>query len=394
MQLTGGFRASWAAVPIALIFLVSPMVPGLAHGDGLAKVTSDVLLYTDTDSVLVFSPQFTAHRELDDDGGKATARVTLDAISAASVDVISNATDRFSEVRTAVDLSVSKAFSSYLPSLSYRLSSEPDYTSHGFGVGLKRRLAGADTVLAANYGIQLDTIGRVDTPKDIFSESLTSHVAEISVTQVLSTEALIRVVYSLTVQNGYMEKPYRSVPLFAPGAAASAASSGMSLNIDTYDQFRLAFRPPESVPDNRYRHALAARLLHYEPAFDGSIRLDYRFYADSWGITGHTFEPALRHALSERWRLDFWTRFFWQSSASFWQRTYVVQDMSSIPEIRTMDRSLSSSWHFTGGARAEWVPGAFSAYLEISPMYSAFTDHLLIGSRFALISQGGIRWDI
>ena len=31
--------------------------PAVVHGDELAKVTTDVMLYTDTDSVLVFSPR-------------------------------------------------------------------------------------------------------------------------------------------------------------------------------------------------------------------------------------------------------------------------------------------------------------------------------------------------
>lgn len=369
-------------------------LPALAHADGLAKLASDVMLYTDTDNVLVLSPQVSAHRELDEDGGEASARVVVDAVTAASVDVISNATARFSEVRTEVDLGISKYLFGYLPSASYRYSSEPDYTSHGFGVGLQKALAHTDTVLAGQYNLALDTIGRTGTPLDTFSESLASHAAELGVTQAIDPRTLVRVVYSLTMQFGYMEKPYRAVPLFDAAGIAAARDDGVVLDLDSFDAYRLAFRPPEEVPDQRYRHALAVRGLRYVPAIDSSVRLDYRFYGDSWGIFGHTLEAALYRPLASQFRLNLWTRFHIQSPASFWQREYVVEGVNAIPAIRTMDRALAGSWHTSGGARVEWTRGSWAAYWELSTMYSRFIDHLLIDSRVAILSQGGIRWDI
>lgn len=367
---------------------------GLVHADDLAKVTTDVMLYTDTDSVQVFSPQLSAHRDLDEDGGKATARVTVDAVSAASVDVISNATARFAEVRTALDLSVAKAFGAYLPRLSYRLSHEPDYVSHGLGVGGQRRFAGGDTVLSASYGLQLDSIGRVDTPSDAFSESLTSHVAEIAATQVIDTRTVVRLVYGLTIQNGYMEKPYRSVPIFDQAGIAAAQADGVALDLDTFDRYRLAVRPPEEVPDTRYRHAIGVRAMRHVESLSSAVRLDYRFYGDSWGVYGHTLEPAITRTFGDSWRVNLFSRLHVQSSASFWRREYVVANPVAIPSLRTMDRALSSSWHLTGAARMEWDHEPISLYFELGSMYSSFTDHLLIDSRLAILSQAGLRWNL
>ena len=387
LQLTGG------ALPIAV---ASALLGSLstAAAVGQARLASDVLVYTDTDSVVVFSPQVTAHRELDDDGGEVTARAVVDAVTAASVDVISNATYRFSEVRTELSTSLSKRIGQSLPTASYRWSSEPDYQSHGLGLGWRRRLAGGDAVASARYQLTLDRIGRVDTPPSRFSESLHSHAFEVGLTQTLDTSTLVRVVYTLTAQFGYMEKPYRSVPLFDSAGLARAEADGVALTLDTFEAYRLSARPPEEVPDDRFRHALAVRGLRYVDRLDGALRLDYRFYGDSWGVLGHTLEPAFARALSDHYQLDLWSRLHVQSSARFWQRAHLVASPTSLPRWRTMDRSLSRSWHTTFGARLGYARGAWVAYGEVSAMYSRFLEHLLIDRRLAIISQFGVRWSL
>ena len=360
--------------------------------DGSTQITSDALVYSDTDSVLVFSPQVTARQELDDDGGEVSARVVVDAITAASVDVISNATYRFSEIRTQADLAVARRVAGFLPSVGYRYSYEPDYQSNGVRVGAARRLAGADTVLGGSYGVTFDRIGRADTPRETFSRSLTSHAAEVSLTQVIDTRSLIRLVYSLTAQFGYMEKPYRSVPLFDQAGLDAAQAAGVELDLATYDNFRLATKPPEEVPDDRIRHAVAVRYLRYLPSVQASLRLDYRFYGDSWGMFAHTGELGVRRAITRCCLVHLWNRLHVQSSVSFWQRAYVVSDPLSIPALRTVDRSLSRSVHNTLGGRGEWARGALRAYLELAGMYSNFGDFLLLTHRFAVLTQAGVRW--
>jgi hypothetical protein len=395
LQLTAGSKGR--AKPLAwrlLVVLVgvSTGQPMPAFADDETRLASDVLVYTDTDRVLVVSPQWSARRALDDDGGQVQARVVVDAVTAASVDVISHATYRFSEVRTEVEFDASKRLGEFLPAATYRFSSEPDYQSHGFGLGIERRLAGADTVFAGRYDLTLDTVGRVDTPRDSFSESLTTHAGEFGITQVIDPQTLVRVVYSLTAQFGYMEKPYRSVPLFDQAGIAAAQADGVDLNLDTFDGYRLPARPPESVPDDRYRHALGVRGLRYIAHWRAALRLDYRFYGDSFGIIAHTVESGLRKSIKKRWRIDAWGRFHSQSSASFWRREYIVEDANSVPTWRTMDRALAGSWHLSAGARGQWASDEFGVYFELSAMYSRFRDHLLITGRTALISQAGFRW--
>lgn len=355
-------------------------------------LSSDSLLYTDTDNVLVVSSQLGAARALDEEGGKASADVVVDVVSAASVDVVSQASQRFSELRWEVNLAGSYAIGDGLPSLNYRGSAEPDYVSHGFGAGYLSRLVGADTVASAHYQLTLDTVGRSGTPFATFSRSLTIHSAELSLTQNLSTRALLRAVLSLTVERGYQEKPYRFVPLFDAAGLAQADADGEELRLSTFDRYRLASRPPEEVPQTRVRPAIALRGLVYLDALESSLRADYRFYLDDWGVLANTAELELEHPLSELWTIAFTTRGYTQTKASFYRSAYVVSQPDEIPGLRTVDRKLAPYDTLSGGARLTLHTDAITAYFELTATYSSFHQYIYLDHLIALIGQGGLAW--
>jgi hypothetical protein len=355
-------------------------------------LASDSLLYTDTNNVLVVTSQVAAARAIDEGGGQVSATSVVDVVSAASVDVVAQASQRFSEVRGEVNLGASLAVGDGLPSVSYRGSTEPDYFSHGFGAGYVTRLGGADSVASAHYQITLDTIGRSGTPYSTFSRSLTTHSADVGLTQNIDTKTVLRGVFTLTLQEGYQEKPYRFVPLFDRSGLDRAAADGTTLNLDTFDQYRLASRPPEEVPDQRVRNALALRAIHYIDAISGSIRADYRFYFDDWGMHAHTGEVALELAVSARTTFGLFTRAYTQTAASFYRATYVVQQSNEIPKWRTLDRKLAPYDMLTGGARVEYHSDAFTAYVEVNGSYTAFHEYIYLDHVISLIGQGGLAW--
>lgn len=375
---------------VAVLALIA--APAETFADSPWQVSADTLLYTDDDNVDVVSPQVAAHRELDEHGGTATARVVIDYISAASVDVVSQASTRFEEIRSEVDASASLYMFGMLPSLGFRYSHEPDYESYGGRVGAERRIGSADTTLAAGYGLTIDSIGMSGTPRSVFGERLTIHSGDVGVTQVLGRRTLVRLLYSFTAQTGYMEKPYRFVPLFDEAGLAAAAAAGVELGLSTFDAYRLPTKPTESVPDERYRHAVGVRLMHYVPALASSLRLDYQLYADSWGVVAHTAEPALYVQLARAWRASLFGRYYQQSGASFWRRTYVVPAEGIVPRWRTVDRHVSPFSTATGGARAEWEHGSFASYLEGNAMWTRFDDYLLLDTRLAISVLAGVRW--
>jgi hypothetical protein len=355
-------------------------------------ISSDSSAYTDTDNVRVLTSQLGVARAFGEGGGKVSATGVVDAVSAASVDVVAAASKRFSEIRSEANLGVSHELGSLLPSLSYRYSIEPDYRSNGVGAGVLTRLGGADTVLSANYQLTLDTVGRHGTSFSTFSRSLTTQSADLGLTQNLSKRMLLRAVYTLTAQDGYMAKIYRSVPLFDAAGLARAQADGAQLNLANFNEYRLASRPAENVPSSRVRNALALRWLYYLDQLDASLRADYRLYLDNWGVAGNTVELSFYRTLSELFMIDFFTRGYQQSAASFYKSKYVVSQPDEVPHWRTVDRKLSPYYMLTLGSRIELHTQPITAYFELSTMYTRYTDYLFIDHEVALVGQGGIAW--
>jgi len=365
-----------------------------AVAEPLWRFVSDVLLYSDNDNVHIATPQVGLVRTLDDDGGQVGVRAAVDVISAASVDVVTQATNRFSEVRSEAGVHLSKSFSGRIPSVSYRFSQEPDYISHGGHIGISTPVRSKDTTVSGGYGYTYDRVGRHGTSFDSFSESMQLHSADASITQVLSPRTLVRLAYTLTVQDGYMEKPYRQVPMFTQAGLDRAAMDGVTLGLDNFADYALSSRPAESVPDRRYRHALATRMLHFVPSWDASLKLDYQLYTDSWGVLSNLVEPAINHQLTDNWMVRGFVRIYHQTAADFWQKTYVVSDAGQLPKWRTLDKSLTSYLSTTAGGRAEWRIAPYTFYADGAFMLTNFTDYLYLDSRMAVILQLGVRWEL
>jgi hypothetical protein len=359
-----------------------------ARADGDWLLGLDTMIYDDTDNVTAVTPRLSVAHRLDDDGGRVGAYALVDAVSAASVDVISHATDSYVEGRTEAGFDLAKAFGDHLPSASYRFSIEPDYTSNGVVLGWQSRLGTPDSVLRADYGLTYDVVGRSGSSWQSFSRELFTHNANVTFTQTLGPETVLRGVYSLTVQQGYLEKPYRMVPMFGAATLANAPR----ITLSNFDQYQLPARPPEEVPDVRVGHAIGLRLLQSIDDLRGSIRVDYQLYFDDWSLTAHTAEVALTATVADGIRLVPYGRFYLQTAASFFRREYIVDAAGQIPQYRTLDRDLGSYHSITGGGRLEWTSGEWGGYLDGALMWTHYDDFLLLDDRVAAMGQVGLRW--
>jgi len=388
--------AAFAALAFAAL-LISALVGISARVDADDKwrLALDTLVYADGDDVTVVTPQTSVRYLLDEDGGEVRARVGVDVVSAASVDVIAQATRGFREVRTDATLGVSKAFGDWLPSFDYHLSTESDYLSNGGRLGLRARLGSPDTVLQLGYGFSSDLVGRRES-FDQQHESVRTHRADVSLTQALGPRTLLRGAVTLTARSGFQSKPYRFVPLFDQAALDRARADGVELDRSSFAAYAIN-RVPERVPDERVGVAMAGRLLHYVRALRGSLRLDYQVYLDSWGLVANTLEPAVTLGLSREWSLVAYGRVYLQGNASFWRRTYVVQSAApspTIPTYRSLDRELSKFQTYTLGARVEWTaPDArFAFFVDGAVAYSHYEQFLYLEERVAFIGLAGVRW--
>ncbi len=367
------------------------LVPRPATADPDVTVAGDTLFYSDDDNVIVLTPQVAGRMTLDTEGTEVGAHAIIDVISAASVDVVSQATDRFEETRVELGAHGAYALGRWLPSLALRYSAEEDYLSFGGRIGAALR-AGGDTTMEATYDLSLDTIGRSETSFSDWSEKLQVHTLEAGVTQNLGPRTVVRLVGTVAVQDGYLAKPYRYVPVFDMAGLERAAADGVTLDLDSFDDYRLSIRPPENVPDRRVRLALFGRALRWLGRA-GAGRADYRLYGDGWGMTAHTVELDWQVPIAAGITAELRERFHVQSSVDFWRKLYVVDDPDTLPRYRTLDRELSSYLASTTTAGATWRhDDALSVYGDFGVMVTRFNDFLLLDRRLALIAQLGVRW--
>jgi hypothetical protein len=89
-----------------------------------------------------------------------------------------------------------------------------------------------------------------------------------------------------------------------------------------YDNGSGYFSDPYKAFDNRprtrYETTLLARWNHHVAATDGTTRLTYRYYRDSFGVRGHTLGAEYVQPLKDGWTLTPEVRLYTQSAASFY----------------------------------------------------------------------------
>ncbi|MCA9609910.1 MAG: DUF3570 domain-containing protein [Myxococcales bacterium] len=382
--------------------LSSLLILGLSFGfagtaaadEGHWILSLDLLGSTDTDNVEVVTPQLTVRRTFDSDGSEVRARAGVDVVSAASVDVVSQATRGFFESREEANLGGTIASSDVSVALDYRFSIEPDYISNGLHVGFTAELLSPDTVLSIGYGATYDLIGLAGTSLDVWRQELWNHRAEVSLTQTLGPETLVRAIYSLSVQDGFLEKAYRYVPLFTPGGLAQAQADGAVIDLSNFDQYRLPGRVSENVPDLRVGHAVGLRLVQWLEPLSAALRVDAQLYFDSWEVLAFMTEPTLSIAVGPNVVLAPFARFYVQSGAFFWQRTYQVPTESVVPVWRTLNRELSPFYTVTGGLRFEWRQAPLMFYVEGSAAYTAWSEFMFLEDKTNLMGLAGLRWTI
>ena len=356
-----------------------------SRGGPAAHVSLETSGYLDTDHVSVLSPNISAGLTDDVSGWSLNGHYLVDVVSAASVDIVSTASPHWTEVRHAGGVSASAAFDPVTVGASAVVSREPDYLSITGGATLSLDLFDKNLTPYLAFSREQDSVGRTDLPHEYWHSKHVNNL-QAGLTVVLSRSTIGSIQWDGSFERGYLAKPYRYVPLFAPGQAASIPAG---TSIDEVNRLRLSLRPNEQVPDARDRHAISAHLAHRGDA--ATLRLDERLYADDWGVLAATSE--LRYILDVRRRLELWPhlRHHIQGAARFWRRAYEAapgpDGILGVPVFRTGNRELGPLQTITlgGGVRLKLAepPGNHcDLVFEFDAGRTSFGDALYISERF------------
>ncbi|MFI5301929.1 MAG: DUF3570 domain-containing protein, partial [Polyangiales bacterium] len=365
-----------------------PKLAARTHSDIFSRTSMEIATYGDTDHVFVFSPTVALSVERPTEGWSFSGRYLVDMVSAASVDIVSTATQHWTETRHAGSLNGQYKPHDFGIAASASISREPDYLSLSGGAAILYDFNGKNDTMTLGYGYGRDSVGRHFTNYDIFSGVLKHNAFTAGLTFVINRTTVGSLSLDGVFESGDESKPYRYVPMFSSTVSA-AMHPGAS--IDVVNQLRLPERPAEQLPTERKRYAATLRLAH---RYDSStLRFEERLYDDDWGIKASTTD--LRYMIDLSRRVTFWPHFraHIQTGASFWQLAYVsnrtagniaTQGDWSVPAIRTGDRELSQLWTGTTGLGIQWAiggtehPSSWVLSMNGDLMYTSYADALYI----------------
>ncbi len=359
--------------------------------------------YADTNHVYVFSPELIASVASPTSGWNIGGSYLLDIITAASPDIVSEASHRFKEKRHAATLGGGYKPGLYGVNVGGDVSIEPDYVSRGVSASVSGDFN--DKLITPRLGVHYghDTIGRgggattpgAPTPFDHYSKTLDNTAFDAGVTWVLSPTMVLVTNASLTLERGDQSKPYRYVPMFDPGISGQVP---VGATVDLVNRFRLPIRPLEQLPTERNRYALGGRIV--KRFGNSTLRVDQRFYTDSWATKASTTDGRYLMDLSRHFRVWPHLRLHAQTGTDFYNRAYTafVDPVTlglTLPTYRTGDRELAPLFTATagGGTRiALSSPEAstqFAILVSGDFMYSKFTNSLFVTTRSAVYGTVG-----
>jgi hypothetical protein len=251
------------------------------------------------------------------------ATVVTDSISGASPAYHNSYLVRLRERRNAVDLAATHYGQDVSSSAGISVSSESDYLSRAMHGQFSHSSADRNTVWTVGAAFSRDVIN----PSHRIVTDQRKQVADllVSVTQVWTSNDLAQLNLVLSRGRGYFSDPYKLV-----------------------DQ-----RPPE-----RDSIALLGRWNHAAGAH-GTLRLSYRYYADTWGIRSHTAIAELAAPLTPSLTVTPSLRIYDQSRANFYVDAGPPgQPFAPNPPPGAMhfseDQRLSSFGALTAGLKLTW----------------------------------------
>ncbi|MBY0399485.1 DUF3570 domain-containing protein, partial [Myxococcota bacterium] len=176
-------------------------------------------------------------------------------------------------------------------------------------------------------------------------------------TQLLSRASAIQATVNYKHSDGYLSDPYKAITTTDPGLGLLSDSRP-----GTKDQGSLMLR---------YRH-------HVEP-IAASVHFDYRFYADTWQVTSHTFEVAWHQNLFGWLTIAPGARYYSQSKAEFYDTIlpqvvnhrssdYRLSPYGAISWKVKTEVSLEDLFDYQPGSRAEAL--GFSGGLDLFLAFS------------------------
>jgi hypothetical protein len=263
------------------------------------------------------------------------ANYFVDKVSGASVDVLSQASvikDERKQKSGTLEYMHDKTTYSF----SFINSTERDYISNTTHFSLSQDMFGDLTTLTLGWSRTRDSVGENDgtafKPVIVWLGHAESQDYNVGVSQILTKNLIGGVSFEVITDDGYLANPYRSVRY------VDTTAKGYSLASQVY-------------PDTRTSTAVQVQGKYYLP-WRAALTGSYRYYNDTWAITGNTYEVDYTHPIGNIWILEGRLRYYKQDHASFYSDLYPYADYQN---FEGRDQDLAAAENTTIGAKVTYA---------------------------------------
>lgn len=254
------------------------------------------------------------------------------ALNAASSGTTTGGTTNVLDTRVAFDGKATYYFDRAAAGLGMAYSREQDWVSHSGSLDVRIASADNNRIYAAGIGYNHDAIASVaDSSID---ESRSTWEGILGVTQVISQTQLVQSNLTLSYGSGFFNDVYRT---------------------------------GDVRPDERLAGAWLTRYRHYVPAADGAVHVDYRLFADDWGMVAHTVELAWYQQVSDDWTVRPFMRYHSQDKTRFYSPAAASTDWTGLfsndPRLGSFG-ALSSGFAVEKSFEDGWTVQMHAEYYE------------------------------
>ena len=264
------------------------------------------------------------------------ANYFVDKVSGASIDVLSQAS-QIKDERKQKSGTAEFVHDKTTYTASFINSVERDYKSNTSSISLKQDMFGDLTTLTLGYSHTDDTVGENNGTAWVPVIAWLGHAQSLSydagLSQIITKNFIAGANLNVITDNGYLSNPYRSIRYLD-----ASNPKGYSLASQVY-------------PDTRTSTAVQIEGKYYLP-YRAAVTGSYRYFSDTWGVVGNTYQIDYTHPIRNIWILEGNLRYYKQNSANFYSDLFPYADSQN---FMARDQDLAAGDNFTIDVKATYA---------------------------------------
>lgn len=263
------------------------------------------------------------------------ANYFIDKVSGASVDVLSQASV-IKDERKQKSGTIEYLHDKTTYTASYMSSVERDYTSDTASISLSQDMFGDLTTVTLGFANTKNKVGEnngtANDPNVAWLGHALTRAYSGGVSQIITKNFIAGVNLQVITDAGYLANPYRLIR-FLDGSTKGYGTAS------------------QVYPDTHTSTAVQVQGKYYLP-YRAAVTGLYRYYTDTWGVRGNTYEIDYTHPIRNRWILEGRVRYYKQSAASFYSDLF---PFAGSQNFTARDQNLAALDNTTIGAKVTYA---------------------------------------